>query len=59
MCVEEANMLVTTVEEQRLIGRAARSAGGYFALASKVAQKRSADKSANKKLKSASSASKR
>jgi len=48
-------MLVTTVEEQRLIGRAARSAGGYFALASKVARKRSADK----KVKNPTSDSKR
>lgn len=44
----ESDMLVTTVREQRLIGRAARSAGGYFALASKVAEKRRSQKSGKK-----------
>ncbi|HEX7853378.1 MAG TPA: hypothetical protein VF503_06745 [Sphingobium sp.] len=41
-------MLVTTVEEQQLIGRAARSAGGYFELASKVARKRRSEQDGKK-----------
>lgn len=40
--------ITTTVEQQNLIGRAARAAGGYFQLADKIAKMREEKKRENK-----------
>ena len=41
---EEIEMLVTTVKQQRAIGKAARSVGGYFELARRIANDRDTQK---------------